>query len=223
MAFPTTGLLDNFNRATEDPLANGTWSGPVISGHGQLKVGSGGSANQAVPSAGGNSSSYWSAATFGPDCEVFTVLSQKPGDGLLIALYARIVNPNVAGATDGYRLLILTLAAADQWFISRIDNDVATTLGLLATQEIATGDSLGLEIVGSTITAYHKSAGVWSAVFSRTDATYTAAGNIAIFDNATTGLLDDFSGGTIVAAGGAAPPGHGALLSGIRNSVIQRV
>ncbi|MDP3704086.1 MAG: hypothetical protein U1C74_25920 [Phenylobacterium sp.] len=222
MAFPTTGLLDNFNRATEDPLGNGTWSGPIRATNGQMKVGSGGSANAITRSAGTPGQSYWSVATFGPDSEVYATISTVPGNGDYVYLYARIVNPNTAGL-DGYAMVMIKQAGDDIWQIRRIDDSAETVLGANATQELASGESMGFEIIGSTLTAYRKSAGVWSSVLSRTDATYSAAGYIGIGSATTVAIEDDFSGGTVVAAGAAAKPGHGALLSGFRNQVIQRV
>ena len=210
MAFPTTGLLDDFNRVAENPLANGTWSTPIRSGEGTMAVGSGGSANAIIKGSGTTGSSYWSAATFGPDSEVFCLMSAVPGDNDWVQLYARTVDLGLT-TLDGYNLTAFKRSGADEWQIRRVDNGTDTVLGATATQEYANGDSIGFEIIGSTLTGYIKTAGVWSAVLSRTDATYSAAGNIGIRSPTTVGVEDDFSGGTVVAAGGATTPMRGLM------------
>ena len=61
MAFPTTGILDNFNRANENPLGNGTWSGPLFTTDNRDQL-----ISNAVTLTSGNCSDYW-ITTFGPD------------------------------------------------------------------------------------------------------------------------------------------------------------
>ena len=63
----------------------------------------------------------------------------------------------------------------------------------------ASGDKLGIEIIGSTIRMMQYTGGAWIELASRTDlATYTAAGYIG-FDVGTNSVrMIDFGGGTVV-------------------------
>src|SRR2546426_2494783 len=73
MAFPTTTILDNFNRANENPLSDGgKWTNPLISGEGARVL-----TSNAVPINGTNSG-YWSDSTLGAHQEGFlTVLTAE--------------------------------------------------------------------------------------------------------------------------------------------------
>jgi hypothetical protein len=87
------------------------------------------------------------------------------------------------------------------WTIIRIDRGGSpTTLASGVTQPLASGDRLGIRVVGSLITALHYSAGSgWGAVLSYDTSgdtiRYTAAGNIAFEFRSST--LDDVGGGTL--------------------------
>ena len=192
MAFPTTGLLDAFTRANENPLANGTWNATNPFGSGTLcKL-----LSNVATGAGSFGNSYWDAATFGADTEVyFTYFTRSSQSGC----HLRLQSPGTAGV-DGYEALLESgNTAAAIW---RIDNGAETKLGANITTSYADGDSLGFEAIGSTLTLYKKTAGSWSATDNRSDATYGSAGNIGIAQNDTTGELDDYSGGTVVTAAG---------------------
>lgn len=207
MAFPTTGILDNFNRANEGPPPSANWSGPVVVGESRLVV----SAN-AVQGENATSicSGWWNPSTFGPDSEAFITLVSG---GALVAFFGvqlRLAGPNTAGV-DGY--LFDAAALADELVIYRLDNGVYTQLGVTIAATWANGDALGGEIIGSTLQSYRKpSGGAWGAIgTSRTDATYTAAGFIS-FRSTGDGTShvpgDDFGGGTVVT--GVTYPGRAA-------------
>ena len=217
MPFPTTGLLDDFNRADEDPLANGTWSGPVRSGQAQCEV----NTNQVSGNTGTNGS-YWSVASFGPDMEAYIDVPVKAGSGDHEYLYARCANFGLT-TFSGYRVIVISRPAdLDDWFLTRFDNNVSTTLVGPTAQTFLAGDSFGIECIGSVIKSYRKTGGTWTQIQSVTDTTYNAVSQIGLGGITTVYRLDNFSGGTVVAAG-VGRVGHGALLSGFRNQVIQRV
>lgn len=205
MAFPTTGVLDNFNRADQEPPLSASWSqGPKSFTAGDrmdIKT------NQAAGNAGNDNNDYWNVATFGPDCEVHWKVSARL-DTVWQELYARLVNIG-SGTSDGYgiRLTFIAGASNDELLIFRLDNGALTSLGAAFVQEVAAGDSFGLEIVGSTLTAYYKpAAGSWTSLGTRTDATYSAAGNIgAMLRGGNTHRGDDFGGGTVVGAPAGRP------------------
>jgi hypothetical protein len=94
-----------------------------------------------------------------------------------------------------------TLSGTDETAVYRVDNGGFTQLGAAITQNFATGEKLGLEAIGSTIAVYRFASAVWSQLSTRSDSTYTTAGKIGMFCDNTTTKLDDFGGGTVVAAG----------------------
>ncbi len=192
MAFPTTSILDAFNRADENPLGNGTWSAlSIIGGTARLKL----VTNQAAGTTAGLNSNYWSAATFGPDTEVFATIPTLSGN--THDVYLRLANAGSA-SVNGY--MVEADALGGTVTVYRIDASTPTALGAPISQTITAADSLGASIVGSTITAWYKvGAGAWTSLGTRSDATYSAAGNIGASIDGTTGRLDDFGGGTIAA------------------------
>jgi hypothetical protein len=199
MAFPTTGILDSFptNGANLDAAK---WSGPVFSGQFRCRVAS----QQAGPDSDSGTSycnDYYSAATFGPDCEAyvtFTTVAGTTGRELFVRLAGLDGSPNGYGFYGND-----TFEGANTWEIYRIDNGAAFRLGATFTSTPADGDAYGFEAIGSTLTVYRKpSAGSWASVTSRTDATYGAAGNIGmtIQESLNAPRNDDFGGGTVVTA-----------------------
>lgn len=203
MAFPTTSVLDNFNRTNEGPPPSASWSGPVFSGHGQLKV----SSNTCIPDGAGNKNDYWNVATFGPDSEAFVTITSK-GATAWVDVFVRLASPGTTGV-DGYSVEMDSGAATVTHY--RIDNGVLTALGSAISQAFSNGDALGLKIVGSTLQAYRQpSGGSWATLgTTRSDSTYTAAGNIGLHAANTSVVMDDFGGGT------ALPVGTG-LLEGLK-------
>jgi hypothetical protein len=192
-AFPTTNVLDAFNR-TENPLSDGgNWTTGIISSHAAMEA----NGTQCKGTTASNNSGYRNNATYGPDTETFYTLPTLSGTSQ-VGVYARLANPGSAGATDGYRVLMTKLGGADEHRIARVDNDVGTQLAA-PTQEVASGDSMGLRDAGSVHEAYYKAgAGNWTLLGSATDGTYTVAGNIGLQCNNTAHRVDDFGGGTIV-------------------------
>src|SRR2546426_7508013 len=94
--FPTTGVLDNFNRANENPLGNGTWTNPWATGDGNLRILS----NVVAVVSGGFSDAYWSAASFGPDAEAFVTITTL---GVTNDVYYLGVRATT-GSVNGYEL-----------------------------------------------------------------------------------------------------------------------
>ena len=206
MAFPTTGILDNFNRSNEGPPPSANWGecfGGIV---GEWKVVS----NQCVVDSltNGIAINYWSASTFGPDTECHCKIVTKPPDneGRYIVLFVRGTGHTGDGSNfDGYEVAFFP-ADDDLSMIFRIDNTVGTQLGETIWQDIENGDSIGIEIIGTSnnIKAYYKPAsGAWTQMGStQSDGTYTGAGALLLSTNRAESVVDDFGGGT-VAAGAA--------------------
>jgi hypothetical protein len=198
VAFPTTGIVDDFTRA--DSLGLGAnWSNNVF-GYGgtALNLVSG----VAAPTSASYGEMWWNAATFGPDSEVYATIPVLPHVGGDMGLSMCVQSPGSAAA-DGYRLIYKRVSGTDTVEIRRVDNgnNPGTLIGSIASQEIAAGDSLGMEKIGSAVKGYYKaSGGSWSQIISGTDSTY-GTGSIGLYSFATGSLghLDDFGGGTVTA------------------------
>lgn len=190
MSFPTTSVIDNFDRANNPTSLGPPWTATVYGSEPSVM---GINNNQAVPSGDGiASSAYYDPSDYGPDCEAYVDFSTITVSGVAY-LYARL---NWAGTVDGYRIRFTTTTCRFQ----RIDNGVNTTLGSDTSVTFADGDSGGLEMVSDSLNAHQKTGGSWSLIDSRTDATYAGAGKTGIgTDNGSTFpvKLDNFGSGTI--------------------------
>ena len=184
-SFPVNGILDNFNRADTGPPPSANWTTSWRASSGGFLV----SGNTVRGNAAGDNSTYWNVQNFGPDVEVYGTIIGSPASYRGVA--ARLVSEGTAGV-DGYEVVV----ADNTFYITRWDNDAQTTLGASIAQSISDGDSFGMSIVGSTITAYHKpAAGSWTVIGTRTDSTYSAAGKIGLRSENV--FWDDFGGGSL--------------------------
>jgi hypothetical protein len=194
-AFPTTGILDNFNRDDENPLANGTWTCPMQTGLNNLQLVS----NQ-VNTPSGSANCYWSASSFGPDTETYVKVAAKPtANGLCVALAARI--SGAGGSISGYWGEFCTQSGTDTWDLYRFDNGTPTHIGTQGTAELTNGDSMGLQVMGNSVKLYYKPAsGSWTVMSSATNSTYSGSGRIGLHMEDIPSQTDDFGGGTIGSA-----------------------
>ena len=193
--FPTTGILDNFNRGNE---------GPPMTDWTDLYEGLEVDTNQCRGDAAGDDNvSYYNVATHQDSEAYWTVVIKEDGDYCFVGL--RLEPDDI----DGYCVLVEFNAGAanDEWYIQRFDNGSPTVLGAKPIQEVANGDKYGIRIIGDAITMWYAPAGVWnsSPEASRTDATYSAAGYLWADSVGTVIRLDDLGGGTYI------PPAAGAL------------
>jgi hypothetical protein len=210
MAFPETGVLDSFNRADEDPLGNGNWSYPLYTDAASALriVGQVLSGRLAA-----DCSSYWSAATFGPNCEVYATLGAIY-NLVPINLLARVTNPN-SGSLEGFALVAIPNTG-----IRVEDASDGSLIGSVISQTISSGDSYGMSIVGNTLTVYYKvGAGAWASIATRDVTGYaaTGAGYLGAYIGPQAGgslTLDNFGGGTL-SSGSASPSPSIAPLDGI--------
>ncbi len=199
MAFPTTSVLDDFNRANEGPPPSASWrTDNYNTASSTLAVDTNICITTGFPNGGG----LWGTSV-GADTEVFVTENFSPSNGQSFYLFARIVTPGSA-AVDGY-LAEFDRADANPGYtirIQRIDNNSLTTLGAVITETGGAhvdGNAVGLSVVGSTLSVFIRRSGVWSAAIdTRTDSTYAAGGFIGFRMSATSMLGDDFGGGTVV-------------------------
>ena len=212
MSFPSTGVIDDFNRADSATLGASYTARPLNDiASASLDI-----VSNAATSGATFESNWRNTGTYGPDTEVtstvkasFTNTSDGEGGWLVTSgmLLLRLASPGTA-SVDGYSLTYE--GGPDMGYVAtffRIDNGVITGLGAtaFATGGILAGDVFGLEAAGPTLKAYRKpSAGAWGQLnTSRTDSTYTAAGYIGLWGQSwdpTASQFDDLGGGTITAA-----------------------
>lgn len=203
MAFPTTSVLDDFNRSNVGPPLGGNWSVvynltgfTIVSNH----IEPGGSALTC--------GEYWNAATFGPDCEAYItdLTVDTTGAWAGIVLQVRLANPGSSTMT-GYEVDFYlrddSSTVGDVYFYRLDDSATFVQLGATITGlTFSNGVTFGIEMIGSTLKAYYKpSGGSWTEIGSRTDTTYDSAGYIAVgwwYTDPTATDLDDFGGGTVV-------------------------
>lgn len=209
MSFPTTGIIDDFNRA-DDPTPEGSscsdgihvWSATSINGTGQ-GANLVGNLMHLVAGTG----DLYITADFGPDCEAYYDLPSAPSSGEYCFLAARIQDAGTSG-WDGYGLIWINGAG---WQVRRYDNGSSTVLsGTVPGNDLVSGDSFGIEVIGDTIRGLRKTGGSWIEVVSSTDSTYATAGKIGW--EISSGELDNFGGGTVVVSGVTSPIG---FLSGV--------
>jgi hypothetical protein len=205
VAFPTTSVLDNFNRANEGPPPSANWSADQYG----LALAGWAVVSNTIDASANFSANYWSASTFGPDCEGFITLTTWTFSANDVDLTARLQGGVGTSAVDGFTVKATSVSggANDTIKIMRLDNGTNTQLGATITQELADGDSLGIECSGTSISAYYKpAAGAWTLGGTRTDAAHGSAGNLGIYAANTSTALDDFGGGDLVVT----PPGSDA-------------
>lgn len=187
MAFPTTPILDSFNR-TENPLSQGgNWAQGVTTndGNGTLKD----DGTTAVATVDGTASLAHRTVGDYTDCEAYGKINQSGTTSW--GVYARVLNGGTASMTgygvfwDNTNVYITKNAAA---LAQTIIKQVALT-GLTA------GDVLGISCVGTTISAYRN--GALSTSVVDTAFTHGSLG-ILVTKGITGSGMSNFGGGSIV-------------------------
>jgi hypothetical protein len=188
MAFPSNGLIDNFNRSNEGPPMTG-WADLA----GGLRV----SSNTAVANAIGLNISYYTTILTEADCEVYVTIATVPSSNR--SMYVCALLGDISGSSfDGYALKFNKVSGTDTLQIVRFDDGVETVLGANFSQELVAGNKFGLEIVAGTLTAYVDTGSGWTSLGSRTDSTYTTAGYLGL--GMSSGAVDDFGGGGLASS-----------------------
>ena len=191
MAFPTTGVLDNFNRSNEGPPPSASWSTPT--GANGLEV-----VSNVCPADTSPGWGIWNPGTFGAASEAHCKANVAIADGKYLNLLVRGADTGALNTTDGYYAKAHE-SFGGKFYIYRLDNGASTQLGATVEQTVSAGDYIGIEAIGTAIKGYYKaSGGSWAEIASRTSDTYSAAGYIGLA--VYFGSADDFGGGTVVAA-----------------------
>lgn len=204
MAFPTTGILDDFNRANENPLSNGGKYN-LIAANTALQVVS----NQCTGTGASVNAARYNVSSFGPDSEAYMTVTTVPGTSY-VRLWLRFTNP---GASEtGYMMQWSNDANGCRLF-KMTSQDTYAQIAQNAAATYVNNDVIGFEAIGSQLTAYKNG----TSVVTVADGTYATAGNIGIGINGTTGIVDNFGGGTRVASdtGGLAADAASLLAMGV--------
>jgi len=194
MAFPTTGILDDFT-TDEDPISEGgVWTGPLYTTHSQLRKVSGQLAREATGAAWGSS---YLAADYGPECEAYMTIATADAAHEM-TLHVKM-SPIGDTTMDGYSFDYFRGSTVNGLY--RYDNGAGTQLGSLFTQVWSNGDAVGVEYLAGNIAVYRKpAAGAWGQLATRGETTYQSqSGKTAVVIEGTTYRMDDLGGGTLVA------------------------
>lgn len=212
--FPTTIVLDDFNRANVNPIAGMTIGG-VSTGMSWVNGATGTGTCQVIDNTmrrGTGTFDCYVGQQFGASQEVYVTLPNATNHGNLTNSRLRAcLQSDVVGTTNanGYQLRIQKQdAAPDRLMIEILTTGSATTLGDFFEQEMVDGDKMGLEILeGGTLNAWVNIGGSgWELKFTRNNTTYDCANTYigaAPHANALQ-WFDDYGGGTSVSS----PPGN---------------
>ena len=198
-------LLDDFNRADEDPIAGPNWTA----------VGTPPSLLSNVLSFTGGLilMAAWTDP-FAADQEASVQVAQRSDPGYEFQIWLR--GSEDFSANDGviFRFNFGATGVGDD-IISVKDAWTGTVFGELDTGSVANGDVYLVRVVGTTAEVYRNG----GLVLTVTDAgLHAGAGNVYLAGNGdavTTTQLDNFSAGDVAAAAGAAPAARLLRLPGL--------
>lgn len=186
--FPVTNTLDIFARGDAGPPPSVSWT-TKFNGH-LIVSGLCMGWSASLPN-----TSYWNTV-IGPDCEAFSEIDTRPGDGDGCGLFIRFDFATDSGYVVGF---VRDDSGGDTWAIYRYDSNIPTLLdaGSLIWQD---GESIGVRCTGLTLSLYHKPIGeAWKLIATVADTIYAAAGYIGLTGQKNISRFASFGGGTIVA------------------------
>lgn len=199
MAFPTTGILDSGVGSDAEPIT-GSWSQPLFTGELGLRR----TSNRIAPNSAGAGNAWWNAAEFGPGSEVYCEVGVMPTTGQFIQMFVRLQNEggsNPPGPDAYMARMIGNSSGAETVRLYERLSGTATALGADITSEsFVVGDAFGLEVSGTSITAYRRSGGVWASIGTRTSGGVSAAGPIGLELEGSGIRVVNFGGGTITSS-----------------------
>jgi large repetitive protein len=186
--FPTTSVLDTFSQP--GPLSS-NWKSPALQDAGTASVDV--TTSGQTVSSGGTASALWIATPFNADQEAYLRVPVLPAAGHTFQVDTRVSSLTPSNVS----MYFLQVTPSKQlWDLRRKLNGAGSTSMKTFTAPFAAGDSAGLQLTGSTITAWHESGtGSWTPVGSVTDTSITAGGYIGFTLGDTTVRGGAFGGG----------------------------
>lgn len=207
MAFPTTSVLDDFNRADAGPPPSASWTSTgTYDPSSGLKV----LTNQCATD-GSNKGGVW-GTQYGPDCEQFSTVATLFADARNIQIHVRMTLPGTGGTGNSYfvRFTRNDLNAGFDAQCYRDDAGSWTQLGATVSDTagaLAGGVKFGVDMIGSTLSGYVNRSGTWASAISQSDATYSNSGYLSLRPGADASVrFDDFGGGTVFVPGASWVP-----------------
>ncbi len=204
MPFPTTPILDDFNRADEGPPPSASWELVADTAFGLIVL-----SNQIKREIDTTTAAQAWIAPFGNDAEVYVdIPARSEPEGFT---YANIIH-NEAGNLDGYLLAIVGADSSisvsgtdDEVQLRRWDNSSSSLISSLSIPAWSDGDAIGLRRVGDRLDGWYKPVGGnWTRILVAIDATYDLSvdGQIAVMVGPFSGTDtlwrgDNFGGGSI--------------------------
>ena len=189
LPFPRTATLDSFARPAG---ALGTsWQSPGLGDAGTVTIQSSG----LTRSSAGAGSATWRTQTFTANQEAFMTVPTLPGGSNFMQVAARVSTLSTSNLSCYF---LRVTPSTGKWELRRKLNGAASTAIKSFTLPFAAGDSLGLQVIGSTLTAYRKpGAGAWTPVGSVADTAIPGAGYVSYTLGDTTIRGGAFGGGSI--------------------------
>jgi fibronectin type 3 domain-containing protein len=201
-AFPSTGVIDDFARPAGALGTN--WQSPGLADPGTVAIQSSGSTGTAASP----STATWKASTFAADQEAYLAVPTLPKSGSFFQIAGRLSNLT-SSSVSCYFLKVTPSTGA--WDLRKKLNGAASTSMKTFTTPFAAGDSAGIRIAGSTISAFRKPAGgAWTTVGSTIDTAIPGAGYVA-FTLGDTTIRGGALGGGNIAPAAAQRPGAPSL------------
>jgi acid phosphatase type 7 len=189
LPFPRTALLDDFARPAGALGTN--WQSPGLADPGTVTIKSSG----LTASTTGASSATWKLGTFTADQEAYLTMPVLPRAGAFMQVAGRVSTLS-AGTVSCYFLRVTPSTGG--WDLRKKINGAGSSSIKTFTAPFAAGDAAGLQIIGSTLTAYRKPAlGAWTSVGSATDTAIPGAGYLSFTLGDTTMRGGAFGGGSI--------------------------
>lgn len=200
--FPTTPILDDFNRP-DTSSADPQWLNIDGTSFSNIGIQSNQGFNPLSPSkfAWAN----WTATAFGPDCEAYYTLANYAAEPN-IRVGARFANPN-SGAASGY---LVNVSSAGVWSIIREVSLAPTTLATGLTRALSSGDKMGIQCIGPIITGWWIGSGgpQQTVSYDVTPDTPNFLGPGFVVAEFRDSLIEDFGGGNYVAPVPGPNPGR---------------
>jgi acid phosphatase type 7 len=185
--FPSAAVLDSFVQAP-GPLSP-NWQSPALQDPGTVKVPGSGSTGGST----GASSATWTHTQFAANQEAYMVVPTLPAAGGFLQVGGRV--SSLTGSKVSLYFLRVT-PSKNLWDLRKKLNGAGSTSMGTFTAPFAAGDSMGIKLNGSTITAYHEAGtGSWTSVGSVTDTSITGGGYLTFTLGDTTARGGAFGGG----------------------------
>ena len=188
LPFPSTELVDDFNRADTGPPPSASWT--THDGVGLLVAG-----NRVNPSTSGtDNASHYHVKAYGPSLDVTCKVDTKGANWMSLVL--RLTNT----AGGGFRAIeVAWLVSPNAIVVFDALNGTYTQVGPRYPVAWASGDSLGVRAMGSAIRPYIQAgAGAWNQVGYIWDTSHALeAGFVGMNLGSTDMFGDDLRAGTI--------------------------